>query len=316
MIQNSKEAWILAARPKTLVGAVAPVLIGGILGFSHLTPRIGSTSAIGWWFQAIAPFILCMLFALIMQIDANFINDYTDWRKGSDRSDRLGPERAMAQGWITPNAMRLGILITTIAAILVGLPLLFFGGMWMILVAVVCIVACILYSTFMSYKGWGDALVVVFFGIVPVVFTYWCVVKGSWSAAVNNNFLTHMEVVIKLQKALLLGFAMGLVTDCLLMVNNYRDVEQDRVSGKQTLVVRFGEKLALQIYLWAGVVAIVLVLLVSWKSAVLLLVYLVLHIITFYKMSRRKGRDLNSVLGMTARNIIVFGACTALGLII
>ncbi len=306
----------MAARPKTLVGAVAPVLVGGLLGFSHLAPRVASASAIGWWMQAFAPFMLCMLFALIMQIDANFINDYIDWRKGSDRSDRLGPERAMAQGWITPNAMRLGILITTIAAILIGLPLLFFGGMWMILVAVLCIVACFLYSTFMSYKGWGDALVIVFFGIVPVVFTYWCVVKGSWEAALNVSVINQTAIIFKLQQAMLLGIAMGLVTDCLLMVNNYRDVEQDRVSGKQTLVVRFGEKIALQLYLWAGVVAVVLVLLVSWKSAVLLLAYLVLHLITAYKMSRRKGRDLNSVLGMTTRNIIIFGACTALGLMI
>lgn len=97
---NSIKAWLLAARPKTLVGAAVPVMLGCAL------------AAADGWFQ-IVPATLCFLFAFLMQIDANFINDFFDYLKGSDREDRLGPERACAQGWITLEAMKRGIALTT-----------------------------------------------------------------------------------------------------------------------------------------------------------------------------------------------------------
>ena len=92
---NSIKAWLLAARPKTLAGAAVPVMLGCAL------------AAADGWFQ-IVPAMLCFLFAFLMQIDANFINDFFDYLKGSDREDRLGPERACAQGWITLEAMKRG----------------------------------------------------------------------------------------------------------------------------------------------------------------------------------------------------------------
>ena len=98
---NSLQAWVLAARPKTLTAASIPVMIGCALAEAH------------GHFQLV-PAILCFLFAFLMQIDANFINDLYDFLKGSDREDRLGPERACAQGWITPKEMKRGILLTTL----------------------------------------------------------------------------------------------------------------------------------------------------------------------------------------------------------
>ena len=97
---NSIKAWILAARPKTLAAAATPVLLGCALAYTD--------GAFQW-----IPAILCFLFAFSMQIDANFINDYYDYLKGTDREDRLGPERACAQGWITLSAMKKGMIITT-----------------------------------------------------------------------------------------------------------------------------------------------------------------------------------------------------------
>ena len=108
---NSIKAWLLAARPKTLAGAATPVLLGCALAYADSC------------FQ-MTPALLCFAFAFLMQIDANFINDYFDYLKGSDREDRLGPERACAQGWITLNAMRKGIALTTATACLAGLCLL------------------------------------------------------------------------------------------------------------------------------------------------------------------------------------------------
>lgn len=110
--------WILAARPKTLTAALIPVLTATALAYSE---------GHGRW----QPALLCCLFAAIMQIAANFINDLFDYRKGTDREDRLGPERACAQGWITPQAMTRGIVITLILACAVGCGLLpLAGGPW------------------------------------------------------------------------------------------------------------------------------------------------------------------------------------------
>ena len=115
MKTNGLKAWVLAARPKTLTGAVAPVLVGGMLAYTDCV----QLERKAWWSG-----LLCLLFALIMQIDANMVNDYYDFKKGTDREDRLGPERACAQGWITPRAMRWGIGVVTLLACCIGLILL------------------------------------------------------------------------------------------------------------------------------------------------------------------------------------------------
>jgi 1,4-dihydroxy-2-naphthoate octaprenyltransferase len=100
MVVNSPKAWILAARPKTLAGAAAPVLIGGALAVHNLKRVMEADATVakpaihGGYVWV---FVLCLLFAFIMQIDANFVNDYFDFKKGTDREDRLGPERACAQ---------------------------------------------------------------------------------------------------------------------------------------------------------------------------------------------------------------------------
>ena len=118
MKQNSPKAWILAARPKTLSAALIPVVLASALAASQ-----GKFS--------LTPAVLCVLFATFMQIAANFINDLFDFLKNTDRDDRLGPERACQQGWITPRAMRWGIAATLAVACACGLCLLPYGG-WML----------------------------------------------------------------------------------------------------------------------------------------------------------------------------------------
>lgn len=141
--------WILAARPKTLTAALIPVLTATALAYSE---------GHGRW----QPALLCCLFAAIMQIAANFINDLFDYRKGTDREDRLGPERACAQGWITPRAMTRGIVITLILACAVGCGLLPFGGWPLVGIGAACVLFAFLYTTLLSYMGCGDILVWVF----------------------------------------------------------------------------------------------------------------------------------------------------------
>lgn len=290
---NSLKAWILAARPKTLTGAAVPVMIGIAC----------AVAMYGWCGIRVVPAVLCMLFALIMQVDANFINDYFDFMKGTDDEQRLGPKRACAQGWITASAMRSGLFVTTLLACIVGLPLVYYGGWEMIMVGLACVVFCFLYTISFSYIGLGDLLVLVFFGIVPVCMTYWLTAPPT--------ALTSIPFAV-----VLMSIACGLIIDTLLVVNNYRDIENDRRAGKLTLIVRIGERGGLVLYLMLGLVgtilAIVGVVLLDWHDGQwtqsLLILYTPFHTWAFNEMRYiRKGAELNRVLGMTARNMFIFG---------
>lgn len=288
--RNSPRAWILAARPKTLTGAIIPILIGSAL------------AVMDKHFQLI-PALACCLFAGLMQIAANFINDLFDYLKGSDREDRLGPERACAQGWITPQAMRKGILFTVALACLFGCTLLLYAGWELIIVGVLCVVFAFLYTTRLSYKGWGDALVIVFFGFVPVGGTYY-VQALTWTSNVT-----------------IASLACGLVIDTLLMVNNYRDREADARSGKLTVVVRFGERFGRYTYLALGICASLLCLGFLAEThlwaALLPLLYLIPHFLTWRRMIRiYSGKKLNEILGETSLNMLLFGVLLSLGLIL
>ena len=298
---NSLKAWILAARPKTLTGAAVPVMIGIAC----------AVAMYGWCGIRVVPAMLCMLFALIMQVDANFINDYFDFMKGTDDEQRLGPKRACAQGWITASAMRSGLFVTTLLACIVGLPLVYYGGWEMIMVGLACIVFCFLYTISFSYIGLGDLLVLVFFGIVPVCMTYWLTAPPT--------ALTSIPFAV-----VLMSIACGLIIDTLLVVNNYRDIENDRRAGKFTLIVRIGERGGLVLYLMLGLVgtilAIVGVVLLDWHDGQwtqsLLIIYTPFHTWAFNEMRYiRKGAELNRVLGMTARNMFIFGLLASAALV-
>lgn len=298
---NSLKAWILAARPKTLTGAAVPVMIGIAC----------AVAMYGWCGIRVVPAVLCMLFALIMQVDANFINDYFDFMKGTDDEQRLGPKRACAQGWITASAMRSGLFVTTLLACIVGLPLVYYGGWEMIMVGLACVVFCFLYTISFSYIGLGDLLVLVFFGIVPVCMTYWLTAPPT--------ALTSIPFAV-----VLMSIACGLIIDTLLVVNNYRDIENDRRAGKLTLIVRIGERGGLVLYLMLGLVGTILsivgVVLLDWHDGQwtqsLLIIYTPFHTWAFNEMRYiRKGAELNRVLGMTARNMFIFGLLASAALV-
>ena len=146
-----------------------------------------------------------------MQIDANFINDFFDYTRGNDDIDRrLGPLRACTQGWVKIDSMKRAIALTTCVACIVGLPLIWYGGLEMIMIGILCVVFCFLYTTHLSYIGMGDLLVVVFFGIVPVCITYYIQLHTcTWQVFIAS-------------------VACGLVIDGLLIINNYRDRDNDR----------------------------------------------------------------------------------------
>lgn len=298
---NSAEAWILAARPKTLSGAAVPVMIGVILALKDAT----------WANFNLLPAILCFMFAFLMQIDSNLINDYFDFVHGSDdRSTRLGPKRACAEGWITLPAMRVGIILTSLLACVFGLPLIWYGGWEMIIVGAVCVLFAFLYTTFFSYHGLGDILVLVFFGIIPVSFTYYVIMPKAMTWEVIGC-----------------SVGCGLVIDTLLCINNFRDRHNDSRDGKRTLIVRIGEKAGSKLYYGvgsAGALLTWLVIMLNCKTMQLQILTLVPFLFYAYKHSQSyaklkeiwEGKGLNKVLGMTARDMFIYGLMTVASVII
>ncbi len=302
MKTNSLSAWILAVRPYSLGNAV--ILVG-------VASALAATDGGFHWLPA----LLCLLFAVAMQCTANLVNDLWDFLKGADRPDRLGPDRAFAKGYITLPAMRTGIAACTLAACLAGCGLLAwamhagilrYGGWELVAVGVACIVFAYLYTAGpypLAYHGLGDAAVILFFGLVPVTFT--CFLQtGTWSAT---------SVVVAL--------ACGLVIDTMLMINNFRDRDEDARCGKRTIVVCGGAGVGRWGYLALGVGAVALCLSLLFRgrpaAALLPLPYLAAHIATWRKMVRiDHGEALNVCLGETARNIWIFGILLTLGLLI
>jgi len=299
-LHSSLSRWVLAARPKTLTGAMIPVILGSALAYHD--------GVMKW-----ALVICCALFAGFMQIAANMINDLYDFQKGTDREDRLGPERACAQGWITPKAMRRGIMAVLCLASIAGLVALGlcredlpYHGIELLATGVMCIIFAFLYTYGLSYMGFGDVLVLLFFGLVPVCGTY---------------YIQAHEITMP---AVLLGIIAGISIDALLVINNYRDREQDRISGKRTIIVLLGERFGLFLYLIIGLVAAILSFLLEYVIGGNLLYfqiaaysYLVLHIHAWTRMRQiRSGKALNGVLGLTSRNMFIFALLLATAIII
>lgn len=290
---NSVKAWLLATRPKTLSAAAVPVMIGTAFAWRNTSEQFN-------WIPA----ILCLLFAWIMQIDSNLVNDYFDFKKGNDDETRLGPKRACSEGWITSDAMVWGILITTLLGCMTGIPLILYGGLEMVMVGIACVVFCFLYTTLFSYHGLGDILVLLFFGIIPVCCTYYVCMP-------LHQQIPTGEVIAS-------SIACGLAIDALLIVNNYRDIDNDRSNGKITLAVRLGESKTRRLYESIGYIAAgIMIILVFFDlhqtdkfipTYAIYLIYIILHRQSYQVMKRiNKGAKLNQVLGLTARNILVFG---------
>jgi len=208
--------WLEATRPKTLPAAVCPVLMGSSLAYD--------AGAFDWRAATI-----CLFFALLIQIGTNFANDYLDGIRGSDTEKRLGPRRAVAEGLVPAARMKSAAGAVLIGAFVVGLGLIPFGGWWLLAVGVASVLCAWLYTGGpypLAYNGLGDVFVILFFGFIAVGCTFY----------VQTGFLGGI--------VLWTGFACGLLINNILVVNNYRDVDEDKISGKKTLAVRLGRNFA------------------------------------------------------------------------
>lgn len=288
--------WILAARPKTLPAAVMPVVLG-----TALADRTGSFDAI--------PALLCLLFALLIQIATNYANDYYDGIKGTDTEKRLGPQRAVATGLVTPAQMKRATAVVLTLAFLVGLALIPFGGWWLLGVGLASLICAVAYTGGpypLGYHGWGDVFVVLFFGLIAVGFTFY----------VQTGYFANA--------AWLGGLGMGLVINNILIVNNYRDVEEDRAAGKKTIVVRFGRNFAYGLYLASYAVALLTPaalaaqgILVWWSAAIVPVALLPTVLLNGYLLKRaRTAPEFGKALGQSAKAVIFYGFAFSLTLVV
>ncbi len=212
--------WMMAARPRTLPAAVAPVLVGTALAATEGTFHV-------------LRFVAAMLGALFIQVGTNLSNDYSDARRGADAEDRLGPVRVTAGGLVPPRQVLVATYVAFGLAVLVGIYLVVTAGWQLLLVGAASILAGVLYTGGpwpYGYEGLGDLFVFLFFGVVAV--------SGSYFAQTS-----HME-----WEALVLSVPVGLLAAALLMVNNTRDLQTDGRAGKRTLAVRLGRSRARGIY--------------------------------------------------------------------
>lgn len=281
-MKRTIKIWIECARLRTLPVSVAGVIMAS--GIAVLYHRFE-------WLPA----LLCFAFAVLAQVVSNFANEYYDFRRGTDKKGRVGPRRGVTEGDITPGLL-LRVTIGTLAvACAVGCGLIPFGGWWLIPVGILIAVFAFAYSAGpypLSYHGLGDVAVLVFFGLVPVNLTFY--LQAGYFAPL----------------AILASVTIGLMGVNVLLVNNYRDVDDDREAHKRTTVVIFGRKVASAAYLINGYVGISL-LAPLWFAAPLWVLavpalYLVLHTVTWHRLTHSDGAALNPLLGATARNMLIF----------
>ena len=276
--------WIEAMRLRTL-----PVSTAGVIA--------GTACAILSDSFKVIPALLCLTFAILAQIAANFANEYYDYKNGIDKKGRAGFRRSVTEGEIAPKAMKAATFITLGIAAAVGCALLIYGPWWLIIVGILIFCFALAYSAGpypLSHHGLGDIAVIIFFGIVPVVLT-WYLQTSSWDS---------VDIVIET------SVAIGLLAANVLVVNNYRDLEDDASVGKRTTVVIFGRRVMSTAYLLSGFIGMLVMTPVWLDMAVAFLavpmIYLALHIRTWYCLRQSSGSAINPILGRTAINLLIF----------
>jgi 1,4-dihydroxy-2-naphthoate octaprenyltransferase len=286
------KVWIQAGRPKTLVAAAAPVLVG-----AGLAAHDGAFAGL--------PALAALLGALLIQIGTNLANDYYDFVRGADTHERIGPMRVTQAGLIAPAAVRRAMILVLAAALLPGAYLVAVAGWPIVWIGLVSIACAVLYTggpAPLAYHGLGDVFVFVFFGLVAVGGTYY-VQARTWPV-----------------DAWLAGAGIGALSTAVLVVNNLRDIRTDAAAGKRTLAVRLGRagtqgEYALLLALAAAVPAIGVVAL-GWPApALAALVAAPLATSPARAVfTHTTPRDLLPALGGTARVLAVYGVALALGL--
>jgi 1,4-dihydroxy-2-naphthoate polyprenyltransferase len=285
-------AWMLAIRPRTLPAAAAGVMMGGALAWHDGFLRLDAL-------------LVCLFAALLLQIGSNLANDVFDYERGTDTPERLGPTRVTQAGLLTPSQVKTGMAVVFGLAAALGLYLAYLGGLPIILIGIAAIISAIAYTGGpfpLGYYGLGDIFVFIFFGLASVAGTYY----------VQAGFVSPA--------AWWMTIPPGMIITAILVVNNLRDLENDRKAGKHTLAVIFGERVTKIQYMVCLALAYLIMPIAAWVGIVpwtSLLTWVSLPIA--YQAARvtltQKGRPLNAALASTGQTALLFSLLFWAGLL-
>lgn len=290
--QNLIQIWWLAIRPKTLPAATAGVVMGSALAWHDGFFRVDAA-------------LMCLFAALLLQIGSNLANDVFDFERGTDTPERLGPTRVTQAGLLTPSQVKFGMGFVFALAGLLGLYLAWLGGWPIILIGIAAIISAIAYTGGpfpLGYYGLGDVFVFIFFGLAAVTGTYY-VQSGSVSTA-----------------AWWMSVPVGLIITAILVVNNLRDIENDRKAGKHTLAVMFGERFAKIEYLLCMLFVYLVLPFVAWMGVISwpsLLAWgsLPIALRATRIVFTQKGRSLNAALAGTGQAAFMYSVLFWVGIL-
>lgn len=279
------KAWIEAMRLRTLPVSISGVIAGTACAIYHGKFDVGAA-------------MLCLTFAILAQIASNFANEYFDFVNGLDKKGREGFRRGVTEGDLSAKSMLVATLATLSVAGIIGIILmLIYGEWWLICVGILIAVFAIGYSAGpypLSHHGLGDIAVIIFFGIIPVTLT----------CSLQTGYLMLDAITI------MTSVAIGLMGANVLIVNNYRDCDDDRAVNKHTTVVIFGRKIMSYAYLISGVIAIALMTPLWIASPLWVLAapatYLIIHLNMWLCLRQYTGVRLNPILGKTAIAMFLF----------
>lgn len=287
------QSWIMASRPRTLLAAVVPVMVGSALAYYH-----------GTFYPVYS--LVALLCSVLIQIGTNFTNDLYDHLKGSDTKERKGPQRVLASGLISVKEMQLGIFLVFGFSFLLGLYLVFSVDLIILWIGILSIIFGLAYTAGpfpLAYNGLGDLFVFIFFGVVGTVGTYYLHLK-EFSAL---SFIISLPV--------------GALITNILIVNNFRDIEEDKKAGKNTLAVILGREFSRFEYIFFILLSFFVPFLLFYKynfNILIFLPYVTLPLaITLVKMLYAlTGTQLNKTLELTAKFSALYGFLFSAGIIL
>ena len=277
--------WLLASRPKTLVASIIPVSLGVCLAFEQVSSI------------PIELIIMCFLFSILVQIATNFANDYFDSLTGAEDLRVLAPERFSDSELIKGTHLRNASYIILVFVFIIGVLIMEFSGAsrFLLLIGISSVICALAYTGGpfpFAYNGLGDFFVVIFFGFVAVCTTHYVLVSST-SEIWNPNWIVPLGV--------------GFVINNLLVVNNYRDRDTDKMVGKKTIVVLLGRKFGIFLYFAGYLISCVICPLVD-NQLLLVATLFPLSLLLVYKLNKaRLKKDFDFVLTATAISVILYG---------
>ncbi len=287
------ESWFIASRPKTLLAAIVPVMVGSALAISMKKFFLSYS-------------LVALLCSVLIQIGTNFTNDLYDYLKGSDTIKRKGPRRVLATGLISVNEMKVAVILVFGLTFLLGLYLVFSVGILILWVGIFSIFAGIIYTAGpfpLAYNGLGDLFVFIFFGIIGTM----------------GTFYLHTQEISSV--AFIVSLPVGCLITNILIVNNFRDVDEDRNSNKKTLAVILGKEFTRWQYILLIMISYFTSIVLYYRFNFSLWIFLPIatipiSLILIKMLFTLKDEELNRTLELSAKFAGLYGLLLSIGLIL